>query len=365
MMTSEQAQLFYRRIIRHPRITELVDEVLSWVDAPSGPNIKIVVGPTGVGKTTQQDQILRMLYASKEQSINDNPGVIPYLRVEAPAPTGNSFGWRDFFFRILDAMREPLIGDKQIPTRPIDSLAVQPPSNRAPAAELSRAVESCIRNRQTEVLIIDEAQHFKMMGSGRRLLDQMDCLKSLSNLSGVKLLLIGTYDLLELLRLNGQLARRCRPLHFARYRCDDADDWRSFQNVVGTFQANLPLQDGLDLLNEAEFLYERSCGCVGILKNWLDQALGAAMRNSTSISRSMLTKTALPAGTIQTIAEEIQQGETRYREIEEGCSNRALKDLLGMNVFEPPAATGPKERPKRKLKPGERKPKRDPVGIPS
>ncbi|MFT5470700.1 MAG: hypothetical protein ACI8UO_005831 [Verrucomicrobiales bacterium] len=362
-MTSEKAQFFYERIIRHPRIIELADDVLSWIDAPSGPNIMIVVGPTGVGKTTQQDQILRKLHESKQQSINANPGIMPYLRVEAPAPTGSSFGWRDLYFRILDAMWEPLIGDKQIPARPIDSLAVQPPSNRAPAAELCRAVESCIRNRQAEVLIIDEAQHFLMMGSGRRLRDQLDCLKSLSNLSGVKLLLIGTYDLLELSRLNGQLARRCQPLHFARYRCDDADDWRSFQNVVATFQANLPLHAGFDLLDKAKFLYERSCGCVGILKTWLDQALGLALRNGTGISRSILTKTALPVGTIQTIAEEIQRGEARYREIEEGISNRALKDLLGLNVFEPPVATSPKARVKRK--PGERQPKRDPVGIPS
>ena len=43
-----------------------------------------------------------------------------------------------------------------------------------------------------------------------------------------------------------------------------------------TFQKQLRSCDQLDLANIWDFLYERSLGCIGILKDWLMQALVVA-----------------------------------------------------------------------------------------
>ena len=48
----------------------------------------------------------------------------------------------------------------------------------------------------TRAFLVDEAQHFKKMTGACRLLDQMDNLKSLANMTNTVHVLIGTYDLL-------------------------------------------------------------------------------------------------------------------------------------------------------------------------
>src|SRR5262249_32687913 len=49
--------------------------------------------------------------------------------------------------------------------------------------ELRQAVEQSLRHRQPCALLIDEAQHIAKAASGRRLQDQVDCLKFLAQQS--------------------------------------------------------------------------------------------------------------------------------------------------------------------------------------
>jgi hypothetical protein len=91
--------------------------------------------------------------------------------------------------------------------------------------------------------------------------------------------LAGTYDLLVLRNLSAQLCRRSLDIHFPRYQAENAEDVRSFRGIVQTFQRHLPLQEEPDLLSHWDFCYERSVGCVGILKDWLARALAAALQD--------------------------------------------------------------------------------------
>ena len=54
--------------------------------------------------------------------------------------------------------------------------------------------------------MIDEAQHLGKIASGRRLLDQLDVIKSIANQTKTVHVLFGTYDLLAFRNLNGQLS---------------------------------------------------------------------------------------------------------------------------------------------------------------
>ena len=45
-------------------------------------------------------------------SLEEDPGRIPVLSVEAVAPDNGNFHWRDHFHRMLAQMREPLIDQK-------------------------------------------------------------------------------------------------------------------------------------------------------------------------------------------------------------------------------------------------------------
>ena len=375
MTTSNQARTktpkerirdFSRRILRHPRIDQLASEVFSWATTPTGTDILLVIGPTGVGKTTQQEQIQNRLLKEDAETIERESGIIPFLRIEAPAPESSVFSWKDFYIRILTKLEEPYPTAKQEPPKPqCDPLENASRNPNMTAATLRRALERAFHYRQTKILIIDEAQHLTKTGSSRRLQDHMDTLKSLANLSGVRLIMYGTYELLDLLQLNEQLARRCTPLHFRRYRWDCPEDRRSFLSAVRAFESRLLFEKRPNLLQEAGFLYERSAGCIGILKDWLVRALGAALDANGKITPVILKKTAPSHGMALTIAGGICNGEARYREIEEGYSQRSLGDLLSMNGPETPQAHRQNAKLKSRLRPGQRKPKRDPVGRPA
>ena len=127
--------------------------------------------------------------------------------------------------------------------------------------------------------MIDEAQHLGKIASGRRLLDQLDVIKSIANQTKTVHVLFGTYDLLAFRNLNGQLSRRSIDVHFGRYHAERTEDRQIFINVVRSFEKELPFADHPDLVSNWEFLYERTVGSVGVLKEWLVRALTAALRH--------------------------------------------------------------------------------------
>ena len=230
-------------------------------------------------------------------------------------------------------------------------------------AQRQYALEQALRHRHPAAVFVDEAQHLARMSSGRRLADQLDVIKSIASRTQTIHVLIGTYELLSFRNLSGQLSRRSVDLHFSRYRAESKDDLRVFQNIVLTFQEQLPAEQQLDLVGMWDFLYERSLGCVGILKDWLARALSTAFR-AVRLDRRALERTALSTAQCEKILAEAREGEARLIETRE-CSSR-LRCLLGLSDSEPQAQDGDAVmpmKPTRTRKPGVRRPKRDRIGC--
>ena len=132
--------------------------------------------------------------------------------------------------------------------------------------ELQYAVEQTLRHRRPAAVFLDEAQHLGRIASGRKLADQLDVIKSMASQTKIVHVLLGTYELLAFRNLSGQLSRRSLDIHFRRYHCEEKSDLQTFHNILLTFQAQFPLPDPCDLSLWIDLLYERSIGCVGILK---------------------------------------------------------------------------------------------------
>jgi len=155
--------------------------------------------------------------------------------------------------------------------------------------------------------MIDEAQHLAKIASGRRLLDQLDA-------------------------------------------------------------QQLPLAEMPDLANDWEFLYERSIGCVGVLKQWLVRSLSAVLRQGeATLSRRILESQALSVSQIDKILSEASEGEMRLTDSLEAASR--LRERLGLdsdagNRRAPDRATEtePAPAPRTSNRPGQRHPVRDIVG---
>ncbi len=212
----ERYMYFKNKVIGHDRLLEVDQEVLHAIRYPTSISIILIYGPTGVGKSTLGMRIVRKLLEVENDAMLQDPGYLPVAWMNAIAAS-RSYDWREHFDRALRAAKEPLIDYKIRDSELIASKHKQ--VNRADLTELAlrKSFASCTHNRRMKVFILDEAQHLNRIGSGKRYIDQMDTIKSVAEETGVIHVLIGTYDLLSLTDLNGQLCRRTVQIHFYRY----------------------------------------------------------------------------------------------------------------------------------------------------
>ena len=106
-------------------------------------------------------------------------------------------------------------------------------------------------------------------------------------------MLAGPYELFRFRNTRGQLARRGRDLHFARYHVERADERKEFVAAVKYLLGRVPLSCDLDaLLKRWRWFAEGSVGCIGILKDWLVDAVAATLaQGETSLTEEVLTQT--------------------------------------------------------------------------
>lgn len=351
--------------VAHPRLVETKDRLLAAIRECAPNSVILVLGPTGVGKTTLRARVEQLLTAESLQELEADPARLPVVSIETVAPPSGNFNWRDHFKRMLYEMNEPLIDRK----RNMEPCSSNPgvhfmPGSRAHNGEYHHAVEQALRYRRPRVVLIDEAQHLAKMPSGRRLLDQLDVIKSIANRTGTVHALFGTYDLLAFRNLSGQLSRRSVDVHFCRYRADNPQDRQTFLNVLCSFERQMPLLDPPELVANWEFLYERSIGCVGVLKEWLVRTLAAVLsRGATKITLRDLAAQALTISQCEKMLAEVTEGESRMTE-SDGARSR-FRLALGLPAAEadqgrtkPPVPVQPRTIP------GQRRAKRDPIGTP-
>jgi len=352
--------------LAHPQLVEAKEKLMSAIQDSASNSLVMVFGPTGVGKTTLLAKIEQLLTQSLLSSLQTDRARIPVVSVEAVAPESGNFSWRDQFKRTLLRMEEPLV-DCKLPqavpeTRGNDLNARL--TAKTSGAEYRYAVEQALRYRRPLAVLIDEAQHLVKLTSGRKLLDQLDVVKSIANLTGTVHVLFGTYDLLAFRNLNGQLSRRSAEVHFRRYRADQENDRRSFVNTVHSFAQRLPFPDPPDLAADWEYLYERSVGCVGILKDWLVRALAQALsRGTKTLTRRDLESCAPSVSQCERMLSEAIEGELRLRETAD--ERRRLQIRLGLTGCTPDQQGFPGDaglKPGRRVRPGERRPVRDEIG---
>jgi len=270
----------------------------------------------------------------------------------------------------LKKLDEPCINYKIKPQRGrVDAYNTNP---LTPATEFREALEQALKHRRPATLLIDEAQHLGKMSSGRKLQDQLDSIKSLASATEIPIVLIGTYELLPLRNLSAQLSRRSVDVHFRRYRAEHSDEVKAFKNVLWSFQNHLPLHQQPDLVGNWDYLYERSVGCVGVLKDWLTRALAKALKDGGKVlSQKHLEKSALSISQCEKMLDEATEGEGLLDDSKEDRAR--LRRLMGLETIltirnqnengSKPSADDLRLPKQRKRKPGERNPKRDPIGT--
>ncbi len=133
-----------------------------------------------------------------------------------------------------------------------------------------------------------------MQGDGSHSVDeQLEWLKSLSNRTQVLHVLAGPYALFGFRNTSGLLARRGRDIHFARYHVEDKDERIAFLAALKYLLERVPLDVEVDAWLKRWLWWAAGCGgCIGILKDWLVDAIAATLaQKGTCLTEEVLTRT--------------------------------------------------------------------------
>lgn len=381
----EKLNSYRTKKVPHAKLIDVTDQIRRSIILRGSEGFIFIVGPTRIGKTTICRSITGTILKAHLEEMRSDPGFVPIAGMEATAYS-TKYNWRDHWVGCLESLKEPLIDKKIDYDRPygrppkLTELAMKTEKE----ATLRRAFENCANHRKLKVFTIDEAQHLTLVPSARLYRSQIEIIKSVASKSGAMHLLFGTYDLLKLRNSSGQLGTRAVTVHFARYRAIP-DDLTAFAQAVHSLVGLMPFQEPPDLVNDStlEYIFETSLGCIGIVKVWFVDALGAALEASKkTLSIKDLERYAPPIDVREKISKEILDGERLLEEDPRklqvirlrlnqptGLSgkkhpSRRVKQLPPSDELEQDSLPNkPAAVPPRKRRPGERLPQRDPVGT--
>jgi AAA domain-containing protein len=323
-------------------------------------------GPTGVGKSTLGDIVARQIIEARWELLKQDLEWIPAVHVEMPAPPGGTFSWAEGFRSLLRGMGEPLIDFKMAPRKTVEGIEV-PAFDRSNTRRYLHAYEKALSHRRPVIVLLDDAHYLGKVPT-RRLTNQLDVVKCLAVKTKTPHGLLGTYDLLPLRNLSGQISRRSIDVHFRRYRESDTDVTH-FTDAVYTFQANLPVEHCPNLLPYVDYLLEGSVGCVGNLKKWLNKALKLALgEGGKKLTIDHMRKGAWSKAQLSRMFAETLEGEELLSE--DGSRYEALrrrmwpdKETAYRSCGEAPEPEKKKPGKKGNRRPGRRSPGRDQIGV--
>lgn len=366
----EKLDLFRDCTVVHPHLRKAYEEFRDAANNPGGASVIFLFGPTGVGKTTLLRQIIKVMVSEKTARLERDLNYLPVATAEARAPESGSFDWKVYYQSILASLAESPASDYPIPNR--SKLKKSKSDQRnvgSKNSHLSTLREQVIvnmRHRELVVFLTDEAQRFSKLASSSKQQVQMDALQSMASMTNTLHGLFGTYELLEFRNLSGQLSRRSIDIHFPRYQADCDSDLVEFQRVLKSFGEKMTLEKAPELEIHWEYFYERSIGCVGILKDWLTQAYRKALDESASTLREHHWQPYAPsiAQCLQIAAEAIE-GEKAFQ-FESGEMS-LLRQKLGLSKASSSSVSSDTlsvvtSSKKTKGRPGVRQPNRDVIG---
>lgn len=324
------------------------------------PNVDIVVviGPSGVGKTTLLERIRESILERHRVQMQERPDFLPIISTMAVADGHRRFNWRRLYRDALVALGDAF-ADERKQTDDGAQRWLQGMGLRESGHALRLQLEQEVKLRGTKVWMLDEAQHVVMGGASGVPGDQFDVLKSIAQLTRMTIILSGTDQLRRYLGTSSQLSRRSEVVPFPHYRWDDASEQKMFARVAVTLLKRLPVKGYPDVKENLQFFYLGSLGCVGVIKDWIARAFARALQHDREdLSMEDFHATQLAPRVRKTMLRDIHAGQEADAELD-------LEIADTLMPMQSSRTTGSKKpaNVRGRAKPGVRSPRRDPVGL--
>lgn len=331
--------------LNHPHFTKTLDDAIEAIETSDGGGTVQIVGCTGVGKTHLRRDLESHFLELDRDRMNSDTSYMPVASFPVKVLSKTGFSWAAFTEDFLKALRHP---------NPLFSNLKDGREKMISAAQA----------RRPRTVIIDEAHHIlNGCRDDKAVHTQSEVLKSICEDTGLKLTLIGTYDLIPLLRTNGQAARRNHPVHFNRYHnCPAERD--HFRNILAAIDKECTGSLAFSLVDNADLIYVSCIGLVGILRNWLVRAKANSMNaGEPKITMNAMLAKRLTESDLIPILKESQAGEKLLQETAVHISilQELLRDEWHIRKVVRPDPDR-KRRPRSKRF-GRRNPVREPVGT--
>lgn len=286
-----QLDAFKAVTVKHAHLTRVDDQLSLWVEEHTDATHVLLCGPGGVGKS----KVLSVV-AERFKDEERDRFVVPVLLLEPIPPDLGPYLRFDYYWQIIDALKEHLLVKELVGS--VAHLMAAPKATRSKFGaidwlKMRQVAEQALMRARVRAVFVDEG-HRLMQGDGSHSVDeQLEWLKSLSNRTHVLHVLAGPYALFGFRNTSGQLARRGRDIHFARYHMANKEERTAFVAALKYLLERVPLTCDLNgLLSRWRGFAEGSVGCIGILKDWLVDAVAATLvQKGTSLTEEILTRT--------------------------------------------------------------------------
>jgi energy-coupling factor transporter ATP-binding protein EcfA2 len=369
---NERLQYFTQdAMVEHPMLNDQLQELELLTAFPTSRNLILVIGPTGVGKSTLLQQLNERINSSVTTA-QAEASQIGSVYCELRPPTKGTFDFSTMYREVLASMGALMVEW----TRPV--IQREAGSLRLPSILIERSIAPLrghaleqrfyreLDVRRPRALILDEASAIFKIATSRtesdrfaRLKAQADLVKAVANRTETSILLGGAYDFFDLSLSSGQNARRSVLVHIEPYP-NDQKGIEGFAVAITSLLSQLPIVHSIDPVQASTELLGQGLGCVGTSAGILAEALSEAIAGEKTLNMDLVRKYYYSAKALDTMRLELELGAKRVNTL------LTLADLLAPQASghqsSPTVATEAfdsiqsQSRASKPLKPGDTKP---------